>query len=183
VEIFVNQTYYGFCDVCEMSQDNVEYSDPPPPFLNPEPRDFYTKEDLKNEAQLQTQLQTFEALKKDLQPAAKYIFQGGKIYKNYAHKKLEQADEQWKTELVPTVWEKLSFWTQMALVGLVGLQVWRVGKGIVNWVWKKATASSEEDRMRKLLEQILQEGRGREHAREFGLDDGDDDDDDLDNEM
>jgi hypothetical protein len=162
-----------------MSQDNVEYSDPPPPFPNPEPKQFYTKEDLRTEAQLQTQLQTLDDLKKDLESAPKHLFQGGKIYKNYAHEKLEQGNKQWKTELLPTVWEKLSFWTQIGLVGLVGLQVWRVGKGVVNWVWKKAMASNEEDRMRDLLERILQEDRGREHARVFALSDDDDSDDEM----
>jgi hypothetical protein len=162
-----------------MSEDNVEYSDPPPPFPNPEPKDFYAKEDLKNEAQLQTQLHTLDALKKDLECCPKHIFQGGKIYKNYAQEKVEQGNEHWKAELLPTAWEKLSFWTQIGLVGLVGLQMWRVGKGVVNWVWKKATPSNEEDRMSQLLERILQEGQGRGHAREFGLDSDDDSDDEM----
>jgi hypothetical protein len=157
--------------------NNIEYYDPPLPFPNPKLKDFYADGDLKNEAQLQNQLQTFEALKKDLR--SKYFFQGGKIYRNYARKKLEPGNEQWKTELVPTVWEKLSFWMQMALVGLVGLQVWRVGKGVVNWVGKKAAASKEKDRMRDLLEKMLQESRGREHAREFRMDDIGDSDDEM----
>lgn len=159
----------------------VKYSKPPPPLRYPpgyEPPIFYEKEDVENERQLQNALiqsKQMAAEAAELLPLANQAF---KIHGNYVLDANSRANELLKAKEKGSVWDRLSFVTQLTLVGLVALQIIRGGKWVVEWVWEKVSEVDARQKREELLARF-QEAWERRHAREFQIRDGLDDDEVL----
>jgi len=154
-------------------QDNllgVKYSKPPLPFRHPpgyELPTFYEKQDIENERRLQDIQTRNKQITVDVVKGYSHMDRAERLFDICAYGLSERADAVMKEKAKGTLWERLSFATQITLVGLVSLQVFRGGKWVVEWVWEKMNEVEEEQRRRQQLR--LQQAGKRKHARDVWI--------------
>jgi len=85
----------------------------------------------------------------------------------YAHHLSDHVDAIMKEKAKGSVWERLSFVTQITLVGLIALQVFQGGKWVLERVWEKVKEVEDEQRRQQQLHRS-QRGK-RNHAREIRI--------------
>jgi len=155
-------------------QDNllgVKYSKPPLPFRPPagyEVPAFYEKQDVENYRRLQDIQTHNKHIMAELVQGDSYMNRAERAFDLYAHRFSDRVDAMMKEKAKGTVWERLSFVTQITLVGLVALQVFRGGKWVVEWVWEKVNEVENGQRRRQQLHKSPQRGK-RNHAREIRI--------------
>lgn len=154
-----------------------KYSKPPPPFKGApeyEPPTFYEKDDVENEQRLQNLNLRSKALNAVMEEGCYRHELGGNAHYRWVQKEDAKLDQILKEKAKGTVWDSLSFVTQIALVGLVCVQFFRGGKWISEWIWKKANEAEAEERRREFMARF-QEAWKRMHARDMMMHNFDDD--------
>jgi len=149
----------------------VKYSKLPLPFCPPpgcECPAFYEKQDVENYHQLQDIQNRNKHIAAELVHGDSHMNQAERAFDLYAHRLSDHVDAIMKEKAKGSVWERLSFVTQITLVGLVALQVFRGGKWVLERVWEKLKEVEDEQRRQQQLHRSQQGGK-RNHAREIQI--------------